>query len=103
MILLSAAALVTAIAVAFTGIIGFVGLIIPHVMRKIVGPDHRILIPTSALFGGIFIIWANTLSLNFSNIYEALSGEPRLVILPVGVVTALFGAPFFLYLLMVRK
>ncbi len=103
MILLSAAALVTAIAVAFTGIIGFVGLIIPHVMRKIVGPDHRILIPTSALFGGIFLIWANTLSLNFSNIYEALSGEPRLVILPVGVVTALFGAPFFLYLLMVRK
>jgi iron complex transport system permease protein len=103
MILLSAAALVTAIAVAFTGIIGFVGLIIPHVMRKIVGPDHRILIPTSALFGGIFLIWANTLSLNFSDIYEALSGEPRLVILPVGVVTALFGAPFFLYLLMVRK
>ncbi len=103
-ILLAAAALITAIAVAFTGIIGFVGLIIPHIMRKFVGPDHRVLIPTSALFGGIFLIWANTLSINFSKFAEALTGETvGLVILPVGVVTALFGAPFFLYLLLVKK
>lgn len=103
-ILLSSAALITAIAVAFTGIIGFVGLIIPHVMRKIVGPDHRILIPSSALFGGIFLIWANTVSLNFSTVVENLTGKAiGLVILPVGVVTALFGAPFFLYLLLVKK
>ena len=55
LVLLSAAALITAIAVAFAGIIGFVGLIIPHIMRKLVGPDHRILLPASALFGGIFL------------------------------------------------
>ncbi len=104
LILLGAAALITAISVAFTGIIGFVGLIIPHIMRKVVGPDHRILLPASALFGGIFLIWANTLSLNFSLLIELLTGTPRLItILPVGIVTALFGAPFFLYLLIVKK
>jgi iron complex transport system permease protein len=104
LILLGAAALVTAIAVAFTGIIGFVGLIIPHLLRKVVGPDHRILLPTSALFGGIFLVWANTLSLNFSTFAEYISGEPMsLMILPVGVITALFGAPFFLYLLLSKK
>ena len=102
--LLSSAALITAISVAFTGIIGFVGLIIPHMMRKLVGPDHRILLPVSALFGAIFLIWANTLSLNFSQFAEFLTGSsPGLLILPVGVVTALFGAPFFLYLLITKK
>jgi iron complex transport system permease protein len=102
--LLSAAALITAIAVAFAGIIGFVGLIIPHIMRKIVGPDHRILLPTAAIFGGIFLIWANTFSLNFPQVAEFVSGEEMvLTILPVGVVTALFGAPFFLYLLLTKK
>jgi iron complex transport system permease protein len=104
LLLLICTALVTAIAVAFTGIIGFVGLIIPHVMRKLVGPDHRILLPTSALFGGIFLIWANTISLNFSLIANTLTGaEMGLTILPVGVITALFGAPFFLYLLLSKK
>jgi iron complex transport system permease protein len=104
LILLCSAALVTAIAVAFAGIIGFVGLIIPHIMRKLVGPDHRILLPASALFGGIFLIWANVLSLNFAEFIQVISGnELELTILPVGVVTALFGAPFFLYLLLVKK
>jgi iron complex transport system permease protein len=104
LILLGAAALVTAIAVAFTGIIGFVGLITPHIMRKLVGPDHRILIPASAIFGGIFLVWANTVSLNFSTVVEGLTGIPMsLMILPVGIVTALFGAPFFLYLLLIKK
>jgi len=104
LILLGSAALVTAIAVAFTGIIGFVGLIIPHAMRRLVGPDHRILLPTSALFGGAFLVWANTFSLNLSIIIEWVTGESiGLLILPVGVVTALFGAPFFLYLLLVKK
>ena len=102
-ILLGAAALVTAISVAFAGIIGFVGLIIPHIMRKLVGPDHRILLPASALFGASFLIWANTLSMNFSGIVEFITGEPNLTILPVGIVTALFGAPFFLYLLLIKK
>jgi iron complex transport system permease protein len=104
LILLSTAALITAIAVAFAGIIGFVGLIIPHIMRKLVGPDHRILIPASALFGGIFLIWANVLSLNFAEFLHGISGQQiELTILPVGVVTAMFGAPFFLYLLLSKK
>jgi iron complex transport system permease protein len=104
LILLCAAALVTAISVAFAGIIGFVGLIIPHIMRKIVGPDHRILLPASALFGGIFLIWANVISLNFAQFAEFFTGQSmEFTILPVGVVTALFGAPFFLYLLIIRK
>lgn len=104
LILLGAAALVTAISVAFAGIIGFVGLIVPHIMRKIVGPDHRILLPASALFGAIFLIWANVISINFSQFVHFFTGQQMgLMILPVGVVTALFGAPFFLYLLVSRK
>jgi len=104
LILLSSAALVTAIAVAFSGIIGFVGLIIPHIMRRVVGPDHRVLLPASALTGGIFLIWANTLSLNFSKVMELFTGDTiQTTIIPVGVVTALFGAPFFLYLLVIKK
>jgi len=104
LILLGAAALITAIAVAFTGIIGFVGLIIPHVMRKIVGPDHRIFLPSSAIFGATFLIWANAFSLNFAGFVEFLTGQSvSILILPVGIITALFGAPFFLYLLLVKK
>jgi iron complex transport system permease protein len=104
LILLCAAALVTAISVAFAGIIGFVGLIIPHIMRKIVGPDHRILLPASALFGAIFLVWANVISINFSQFVNLFTDQQiGLTILPVGVVTALFGAPFFLYLLVSRK
>ena len=104
LILLIAAALITAIAVAFAGIIGFVGLIIPHIMRKIVGPDHRILLPASVIFGALFLVWANTFSLNFSQFAMFVTGkEMTLTILPVGIVTALFGAPFFLYLLLTKK
>jgi iron complex transport system permease protein len=103
-VLLGTAAMVTAIAVAFTGIIGFVGLITPHIMRRIVGPDHRILLPTSALFGGIFLVYANTISLNFATLIKGLTGVTiNLGIIPVGIVTALFGAPFFLYLLIIKK
>jgi iron complex transport system permease protein len=72
-----------------SGIIGFVGLIIPHTVRLIVGPDYRILIPASALLGAIFLIFADSIA--------------RIVIspaeLPVGIITAFFGAPFFIYLL----
>jgi iron complex transport system permease protein len=104
LILLSTAALITAVAVAFAGIIGFVGLIIPHIMRKLVGPDHRILLPSSAIFGSIFLIWANVISLNFSEFFPSIGGDQiEYLILPVGVVTALFGAPFFLYLLLTKK
>jgi len=85
--------LITAAAVSVSGIIGFVGLIIPHAMRILVGPDHRILLPSSALVGGIFLVWADTLARTIIAPIE----------LPVGIITALSGAPFFIYLLRTRK
>ena len=92
-ILLIFSSLIAGIAVAFTGIIGFVGLIIPHIMRILVGPDHRILIPTSALAGGIFLVWADTVARTVLSPTE----------IPVGIITALCGAPFFIYLLQKSK
>ncbi len=92
-ILLIVATLITAAAVCFTGLIGFVGIIIPHAVRLIWGPDHRFLIPLSALAGGIFLIWADSLA------HTLLAPSE----IPVGVVTAFCGAPFFLYLLRRRK
>jgi len=89
-ILLVLSAFITAAAVAFVGTIGFVGLIIPHITRILVGPDHRILFPASALVGGIFLMWTDALA--------RLLGE-----MPVGIITAFFGAPFFIYLLKKRK
>jgi len=86
-VLLAVSSVLTAAAVAVTGVIGFVGLIVPHVMRLLVGPDHRVLLPTSTLAGGGFLVAADTL---------ARSGSAEL---PVGIVTAAVGAPFFLYLL----
>ncbi len=92
-IILLAASLVTAAAVSVSGIIGFVGLVVPHVIRLLVGPDHRILIPASMLGGAIFMVWMDTLA--------------RMVIapaeLPVGIITALLGAPFFIYLIISRR
>jgi len=92
-ILLVLNALLVALAVSVSGIIGFVGLIIPHVTRLILGPDHRILIPAAGLIGGIFMLLADTIA--------------RLLIvpmeIPVGIVTALFGGPFFIYLLRQKK
>ena len=78
--------------VAFCGAIGFVGLIVPHVSRILVGPDHRILLPASFLLGSIFVLLADTL---------ARTASP--MELPVGVVTSLFGVPFFFYLLRKKK
>jgi ABC-type Fe3+-siderophore transport system permease subunit len=82
-------ALLTAAAVSISGLIGFVGLVVPHTMRLLLGPRHRLLLPASALAGAIFLICADLLA--------------RVVIapavLPVGVFTALVGAPFFLILL----
>ncbi len=83
------ASLLTGLAVSMAGAIGFVGLIIPHLMRLIVGSDHRQLLPASALFGGSFLVLADTLA------RTVLS--PRQ--LPVGVLTALIGVPLFLLLL----
>lgn len=85
-----AASLVTAAAVAFAGIIGFVGLIVPHAMRSLFGSDHRILLPASALGGATTLMLADAAARTFCAPAE----------LPVGVVTALIGGPFFLILLM---
>jgi len=88
-IMITVATLMTAAAVSVSGLIGFVGLIVPHIMRLIVGPDHRKLLPVAALSGAIIMLWADTLA---RSVLPA--GE-----LPVGLVTAILGAPFFLYLL----
>ena len=91
--LLLAASLITGTAVAFSGTIAFVGLIVPHALRLVTGADHRVLAPLSALGGGVFMLAADTLA--------------RLVISPaevsVGIITALVGAPFFLMLLARNK
>jgi iron complex transport system permease protein len=81
--------LVTAAGVAFTGPIGFIGLIVPHAARFLVGPDHRQLLPFSAIIGGNSLVLADLLARTIVSPRE----------MPVGVVTALFGAPFFLFLL----
>lgn len=76
-------------AVAATGLIGFIGLVVPHLMRLLVGPDHRVLLPASALAGALLLLCADLLA--------RLALAP--VELPIGIVTALLGAPFFIYLL----
>ena len=88
-ILLAVGSLMTAAAVSVSGLIGFVGLVIPHLARMFVGPDHRVLIPSSFLTGGIFLVFCDTLA-------RAISGSTEL---PVGIITALSGGPFFIYLL----
>jgi iron complex transport system permease protein len=88
-VIIVAATLTTAGAVAFSGLIGFVGLVVPHAARLIVGPDHRRLLPLAALCGAGFLMLADLLA------RTAIAPEE----LPLGVVTALAGAPFFLYLL----
>jgi iron complex transport system permease protein len=92
-ILLALASLMTAAAVAVAGVVGFVGLVVPHVMRLLVGPDHRVLLPTSALAGAVFLVVSDTVA------RTAVAGTE----LPVGIVTAAVGAPFFLYLLRSRE
>lgn len=92
-ILLVAASLVTAVSVAVSGIIGFVGLIIPHLVRLIIGPDHRLLLPASALSGAIFLLLCDTLA------RTAFQPEE----LPIGIITAAVGGPYFVYLLRRRK
>lgn len=75
--------------VSVSGMIGFIGLMVPHAMRLIIGSDHRLLLPASFLAGGIFLCWADTLARTLLAPAE----------LPVGIITAFFGGPFFLFLL----
>jgi iron complex transport system permease protein len=83
------ASVLTAAAVSIAGSIGFVGLIVPHLMRLLIGSDHRALVPAATLFGGLFLVLSDTLARTVL--------APRQ--LPVGVITALLGVPLFLLLL----
>ncbi len=87
------ATLLTAAAVSVSGLIGFLGLIVPHLCRGLVGPDHRLLLPAAALGGASFLMLCDTLARTL------LPGQE----LPVGVITALLGAPFFFWLLYTRR
>ncbi|MHC1637375.1 MAG: FecCD family ABC transporter permease, partial [Candidatus Nezhaarchaeales archaeon] len=93
LMLIIISALVTSIAVSFTGMIAFVGLIVPHIVRLIVGPDHRVLLPCSTLFGALFLVVCDDIA--------RVALAPTQI--PVGVITALTGGPFFIYLLRRRK
>ncbi len=92
-VLIVAASVVTGVAVAVSGTIAFVGLVVPHVLRLIVGPDHRILIPVSAVGGALFMVAADTVARTVAQPVE----------LRVGIVTSLVGAPFFVFLLIRNK
>ncbi|MBG9737818.1 FecCD family ABC transporter permease [Paenibacillus alvei] len=92
-VVLLTATMITAAAVSVSGVIGFVGLVVPHLLRLIVGPDYRYLIPLSAIGGAIYVMWADTIARTAFAPTE----------IPLGVVTAFLGAPFFAYLLMRNK
>ncbi len=92
--LLVISSLVVAAAVSFAGTIGFIGLVIPHIFRLILGPDNRLVIPISVIGGSAFILMCDYIS----HVVAPLYG-----VLPIGVVTAIIGAPFFIYLLCTKK
>ena len=87
------ASLITAVCVSYLGVIGFVGIICPHVTKRLLGQDHRLAIPVSILTGSLLLLLADTLS-------RSLGGGSAL---PVGAVTSLLGAPFFLFILFSRE
>jgi iron complex transport system permease protein len=98
-ILLVLASLITAAAVSVCGLIGFVGLMIPHLTRLVIGPDHRILLPTSTIIGAIFLVLCDDLARVLSTSFSTMSTRDW----PVGIITMLFGAPFFVLLLKRKK
>jgi iron complex transport system permease protein len=91
------ASLITGAAVSISGLIGFVGLMIPHATRLVIGPDHRILLPTSTIIGATFLVIcddiARVVATPFASTLE----------LPVGIITMLSGAPFFILLFRKKK
>lgn len=91
--LLTVSSIMIAFIVSSSGIIGFVGLIVPHAIRLLLGPDHRVLIPFSALGGAVFMILCDTIARTLLAPME----------IPVGAITALFGAPYFIFLLSKSK
>jgi iron complex transport system permease protein len=90
-ILLIAAAIGAAVSVS--GVIGFVGIIVPHLLRLVIGPGHRLLLPASILLGAILLTCADTVARIIAAPAE----------LPIGIVTAVIGAPFFLFLLLRQR
>ena len=92
-LLLMTASLLAGGAVSFSGLLGFVGLIVPHILRHFIGARHRILVPLSALFGASFVLLCDTLSRTLFSPYE----------IPVGIVLSLLGGPFFLFLIVRKK
>jgi iron complex transport system permease protein len=86
-------ALLTGVVVSLCGMIGFVGMVVPHFIRILCGADHRLLLPASALAGGMLLVLADTIARTVVAPAEV----------PVGVVTALIGGPYFLYLLVTRQ
>jgi iron complex transport system permease protein len=92
LILLTTASLVSAVCVAVSGIIGFVGLLVPHMVRFITGPDNRRLLPVSLLTGSLLLMCADTVT------RAVLPQE-----IPIGVITALIGGPFFCYIYRKRQ
>jgi iron complex transport system permease protein len=97
LVLLVLASLITGAAVSISGLIGFVGLMIPHVTRLVMGPDHRILFPTSAIIGAIFLVICDDLARVVATPFASTME------LPVGIITMLFGAPFFILLFKKKK
>lgn len=93
LVVLVVSTLITSAAVSIVGTIGFVGLVVPHLVRLIVGPDYRLLLPLSLIFGAIYVLWADTIARTLLSPTE----------IPLGVVTAFLGAPFFAYLLRRNK
>lgn len=91
-LIIGISALITAVTIPFCGVIGFVGLIVPHIARRFVGPDQRILIPASALLGGGFLVVCDLFSRSIS-----------VAVIPLGMITGLIGGGFFLYLLATRR
>jgi iron complex transport system permease protein len=87
------ASLITAVCVSFLGVIGFVGVICPHVVKKLLGQDHRVSVPATCLCGSLLLLLADTLS-------RCIGGGSAL---PVGAITSLLGAPFFIAIIFSRK
>ncbi len=89
LLVLSLGSLLTAAAVSISGLVGFIGLVVPHAVRLVLGPDHRLLLPAAALSGAAFLVLADL----FARTVLAPSE------IPIGIITAIIGAPFFIYLL----
>lgn len=93
MVFMVIASLITAVVICFTGTIGFIGLVAPHITRMVIGADHRTLIPASGLVGAALLLAADSVGRSIL--------APQ--VLPVGIVTAFLGVPFFIYLFMYRR